>query len=53
MLRIASIGMTWLLGRVIWLFAGAMTDKRLDEPVYKSNLQKLIERHRQFQDEIG
>jgi hypothetical protein len=31
-------------------FAGAMTGKRRDDPVYKKNLQRLIEHHRQFED---
>jgi hypothetical protein len=53
MVRIVWIGMTWLLGRAIWLFAGAMTDKGLDDPVYKNDLQKLIGRHRQFEDDNG
>jgi len=27
-----------------------MTDKRFDGPVYKNNVQRLIDRNRQFQD---
>jgi hypothetical protein len=50
MVQIASIVLSWLLGRAIWLFAGAMTDKRLDEPVFKKNVQRLIDRNRQFED---
>ena len=50
MLGIVWIGMTWLLGRAIWLFAGAMTDKRVDDPVYKNNVERLIDRNRQFED---
>jgi hypothetical protein len=30
-----------------------MTDKALDAPVYKNNQQKLIGRHRQFEDDNG
>jgi hypothetical protein len=32
------------------LFVRAMENKGSDDPVYKRNLQKLIERHRQFED---
>ena len=50
MVQIVWIVLSWLLGRAIWLFAGAMTDKRLDDPVYKKNVQRLIDRNRQFED---
>jgi|HubBroStandDraft_2_1064218.scaffolds.fasta_scaffold131693_2 hypothetical protein len=41
----------WLFARGIWQFAGTMEDKGSDDPVYKKNLQRLIERNRQFEEE--
>jgi hypothetical protein len=32
------------------LFAQAMASKGFDDPVYKKNLQKLIERNRRFEE---
>ena len=34
----------------IWQFAETMENKRFDDPVYKKNLQRLIERNRKFED---
>lgn len=39
-----------LLARLLWSGAGAMTESRLDDPVYKKNVQRLIEHHRSFED---
>jgi hypothetical protein len=41
----------WLFARGIWQFAGTMENKGSDNPVYKKNLQRLIERNRQFEEE--
>ena len=35
----------------IGLFSDAMSKDRRDDPVYKKNLQRLIERNRQFEEE--
>jgi hypothetical protein len=40
----------WLFARGIWQLAGAMENKGLNDPVYKKNLQRLIERNRQFEE---
>ncbi|WP_024517432.1 hypothetical protein [Bradyrhizobium sp. Tv2a-2] len=44
----------WTLGklfaRLLWLGSGAMTDRRLDDPVYKKNVHKLIERNRELEE---
>ncbi len=40
----------WLFARGIWRFAGTMENKGFDDPVYKKNLQRLIERNRQFEN---
>jgi hypothetical protein len=37
-----------------WTFSGAMQNEvtsRFEDPVYKKNLQRLIERNRQFEEE--
>ena len=34
----------------IWQFAGVMQSKGFDDPVYKRNLQRLIERNRKIED---
>jgi hypothetical protein len=34
----------------VGLFAGAMKNKGFDDPVYKKNVQKLIERNRRLQE---
>jgi hypothetical protein len=39
-----------IFARGIWLFAGAMTNKHSEDPVYKKNLQRLIERNRKFEE---
>jgi hypothetical protein len=41
----------WLFARGVWQFAGTMENKGSDDPVYKKNLQRLIERNRQFEEE--
>ena len=44
----------WRVGRLVfrlfWSGTGFVTESRLDDPVYKKNLQRLIERNRQFED---
>jgi hypothetical protein len=40
----------WTLARLLWFGTGAMTEHRLDDPVYKKNVQRLIERNRKFED---
>jgi hypothetical protein len=40
----------WLFGRGVWQFADSMENKGFDDPVYKKNLQRLIERNRQFEE---
>jgi hypothetical protein len=50
------VGLTeWRLGklfaRLLWLGTGAMTEHHLDDPVYKKNMERLIERNRQFEEE--
>jgi anaerobic C4-dicarboxylate transporter len=40
----------WLFVRRISQFAGSMEDKVSDDPVYKKNLQRLIERNREFEE---
>lgn len=39
-----------LLARLFWDGTGRMTQSRFDDPVYKKNVQKLIERNRRFED---
>jgi hypothetical protein len=39
-----------LVSLFAWSFAGAMTNKGYDDSVYKKNLQRLIERNRQFEE---
>jgi hypothetical protein len=39
-----------LFARMLWSGSGEMTKSRLDDPVYKKNLQRLIEHHRSFED---
>jgi hypothetical protein len=38
------------LARLLWVGTGAMTKSRMDDPVYKENVQRLIERNRRFED---
>jgi hypothetical protein len=44
----------WFLGRLfargIWQFAATIENKGLDDPVYKKNLQRLIDRNREFEE---
>ena len=40
----------WLFGRGVSQFAGSMENKGFDDPVYKQNLQRLIERNRRFEE---
>ncbi|MDH6259538.1 hypothetical protein [Bradyrhizobium sp. BR13661] len=44
----ANIGK--LLARLLWGATGVMTENRLDDPVYKKNVQRLIERNRRFEE---
>jgi hypothetical protein len=37
------------LVRTIWHVAGVMESKGFDDPVYTKNLQRLIERNREFE----
>jgi hypothetical protein len=39
-----------LFARLLWHGIGAVTERRLDDPVYKKNVQRLIERNRKFED---
>lgn len=39
-----------LLARLLWSGTGVMTESRSDDPVYKKNVQRLIEHHRSFED---
>src|SRR5262249_27523943 len=39
-----------LLARMFWIGTGVMTESRPDDPVYKKNVQRLIEHHRKFED---
>jgi hypothetical protein len=39
-----------LLARLLWLGTGVMTRSRFDDPLYKKNLQRLIERNRKFEE---
>ncbi|MDF0491768.1 hypothetical protein [Bradyrhizobium yuanmingense] len=39
-----------LLAWLLWDGIGRVTQSRLDDPVYKKNVQKLIERNRRFED---
>lgn len=41
------------VARLIWAGTGAMTEKRFDDPVYKKNVQRLIERNRRFEEPKG
>ena len=41
----------WLFARGIWQFASSMESRGSDDPVYKRNLQRLIERNRKFEEE--
>ena len=36
--------------RVLWHGTGFLTESRLDDPVYKKNVQSLIERSRSFEE---
>ena len=40
----------WLFGRAIWQFAAVMEKKGFDDPVYRKNLQRLIDRNREFEE---
>ena len=39
-----------LFARLLWSGTGVMTESRFDDPVYKKNVQELIERNRRFED---
>jgi hypothetical protein len=40
----------WVFGRGVLQFADSMEKKGFDDPVYKKNLQRLIERNRSFEE---
>ncbi len=44
----------WKVGklfvRLLWSGTGVMTESRFDDPVYKKNVRKLIERNRKFEE---
>ncbi|WP_456619113.1 MULTISPECIES: hypothetical protein [unclassified Bradyrhizobium] len=42
-----------LFARLLWSGTGAMTKSHFDDPVYKKNVQKLIERNRRFEESRG
>jgi hypothetical protein len=51
----ATVGLStglfaWLFARGIGQFAATMENKGFDDPVYKKNLQRLIERNREFEE---
>jgi hypothetical protein len=39
-----------LLARLLWSGTGFMTERRLDDPIYKKNVRELIERNRRFEE---
>jgi hypothetical protein len=39
-----------LFARFLWHGTGALTESRLDDPIYKTNVRKLIERISRFED---
>jgi len=49
-LGLAEWKVTKLLARLFWSGTGVMTEYRRDDPVYKKNVQELIERSRKFED---
>jgi hypothetical protein len=51
LLGLAEWNIGKLLARLLWLGTGAMTERRFDDPVYKKNVRKLIERNRRFEEE--
>jgi hypothetical protein len=50
--RLLRAWMQWdvELARLLWAGTGAMTKSRIDDPVYKKNVQRLIDRNRRFED---
>ena len=51
---VLGLGLASVAGSVFgftWSFSKAMENKGFDDPVYKRNLQGLIERNRQFEEE--
>ncbi len=58
MLRLlAEIVLGWLewkagkaFARALWSGSGFMTESRLDDPIYKKNVQNLIERNRRLEE---
>ncbi|MCP3467982.1 hypothetical protein [Bradyrhizobium sp. CCGUVB23] len=50
LLGLAEWKLGTLLARLLWSGTGVMTESRLDDPVYKKNVQRLIEHHRRFED---
>jgi hypothetical protein len=39
-----------LFTRLFWSATGVMAENRVDDPVYKQNLQRLIERNRESEE---
>lgn len=50
--RLLRALMEWDVGlaRLLWAGTGAMTKNRLNDPIYKKNVQRLIERNRRFEE---
>ena len=49
-LEMVPVFVAALVSLFAWSFAGAMKNKGFDDPVYKKNLQRLIERNRGFEE---
>lgn len=39
-----------LVAQAMWSGIGLMTQKRSDDPIYKANVRRLIERNRRFEE---
>ena len=50
MLRLLGETLIELLARLLWAETAVMTKSGPDDPVYKKNVQRLIEHHRRFED---
>ncbi len=46
---LAFDGLGWILARLVGAWADGLSKDNRDDPVYKRNLQRLIERNRQFE----
>lgn len=47
---LSTLFLAWLFARGIGQFAETMERKGFDDPVYKKNLQRLIDRNRAFEE---